>query len=58
MAAINDAKLALLRARLVEAGLDALVVGSGDAHSSEYVAEWDHVLDFTCCCCCCRCCYY
>jgi len=41
MAAINDAKLALLRARLVEAGLDALVVGSGDAHSSEYVAERD-----------------
>jgi len=36
-----DAKLTLLRARMKEAGVDAVVVGSGDAHQSEYVCDRD-----------------
>lgn len=37
----NEAKLAVLRGILAGQGLDGLIVGSGDAHSSEYVAEKD-----------------
>jgi Xaa-Pro aminopeptidase len=44
-------KLGLLREILVEKGLDGFVVGSGDAHSSEYVPEFamrrTFISDFT-----------
>jgi len=35
----NEAKLGLLRARMAASGVDAFIIGSGDAHSSEYVCE-------------------
>lgn len=47
----NESKLFVLRGILAAQGLDALIVGSGDAHSSEYVADKDlrrsFISDFT-----------
>ena len=37
----NSEKLKALRSILIEQGLDAFIVGSNDAHSSEYVADKD-----------------
>jgi Xaa-Pro aminopeptidase len=45
------AKLAKLRGKLQELGVDGVIVGSGDAHQSEYVTEIDmrraFISDFT-----------